>query len=312
MNDDFLWVEKYRPRTIEQTILPESLKKVFQKIVETGEVPNMLFTGTAGLGKTTVAKALCNELDLDYILINGSEEGNIDTLRTKIKQFASSVSLGGGYKVVILDEADYLNAQSFQPALRGFIEEFANNCRFILTCNFKNRIIEPLHSRCSVYEFNTDRKTLAQLSMQMMTRLKDILQKESVEYEEKTLAEVIMKYGPDWRRVLNECQRYAISGKIDAGILVNLSDTSYQNLMSFLKTKDFKKMRQWVVNNIDTDASSIFRGIYDRMYDNVKPQSIPQIVLILADYQYKNAFVADHELNVVACMTEIMANVEFN
>ena len=312
MNDDFLWVEKYRPRTIEQTILPESLKKVFQKIVETGEVPNMLFTGTAGLGKTTVAKALCNELDLDYILINGSEEGNIDTLRTKIKQFASSVSLGGGYKVVILDEADYLNAQSFQPALRGFIEEFANNCRFILTCNFKNRIIEPLHSRCSVYEFNTDRKTLAQLSMQMMTRLKDILQKESVEYEEKTLAEVIMKYGPDWRRVLNECQRYAISGKIDAGILVNLSDTSYQNLMSFLKTKDFKKMRQWVVNNIDTDSSSIFRGIYDRMYDNVKPQSIPQIVLILADYQYKNAFVADHELNVVACMTEIMANVEFN
>lgn len=311
MNNDFLWVEKYRPQSIEQTILPESLKKVFQKIVESGEVPNMLFTGTAGLGKTTVAKALCNELDLDYILINGSEEGNIDTLRTKIKQFASSVSLSGGYKVVILDEADYLNAQSFQPALRGFIEEFSNNCRFILTCNFKNRIIEPLHSRCSVYEFNTDRKTLAQLSMQMLTRLKDILQKENVEYEEKTLAEVIMKYGPDWRRVLNECQRYAISGKIDAGILVSLSDTSYQNLMSYLKQKDFKKMRQWVVNNIDTDASSIFRGIYDRMYDKVKPQSIPQIVLILADYQYKNAFVADHELNVVACMTEIMANVEF-
>jgi DNA polymerase III delta prime subunit len=311
MNDDFLWVERYRPRTIEQTILPESLKNVFQKIVESGEVPNMLFTGTAGLGKTTVAKALCNELGLDYILINGSEEGNIDTLRTKIKQFASSVSLGGGYKVVILDEADYLNAQSFQPALRGFIEEFSNNCRFILTCNFKNRIIEPLHSRCSVYEFNTDRKILAQLSMQMMSRLKDILQKENVEYEEKTLAEVIMKYGPDWRRVLNECQRYAISGKIDAGILVNLSDTSYQNLMSYLKTKDFKKMRQWVVNNIDTDASAIFRSIYDRMYENIKPQSIPQVVLILADYQYKNAFVADHELNVVACMTEIMANVEF-
>ena len=311
MNNNFLWVERYRPRTIEQTILPTQLKTVFQKIVESGEVPNMLFTGTAGLGKTTVAKALCNELDLDYILINGSEEGNIDTLRTKIKQFASSVSLGGGYKVVILDEADYLNAQSFQPALRGFIEEFSNNCRFILTCNFKNRIIEPLHSRCSVYEFNTDRKTLAQLSMQMMTRLKDILQTEKVEYEEKTLAEVIMKYGPDWRRVLNECQRYAISGKIDAGILVSLSDTSYQNLMMHLKDKDFKKMRQWVVNNIDTDASSIFRGIYDRMYDKVKPQSIPQIVLILADYQYKNAFVADHELNVVACMTEIMANVEF-
>lgn len=311
MNDDFLWVEKYRPRTIEDTILPESLKKVFQKIVESGEVPNMLFSGTAGLGKTTVAKALCNELELDYILINGSEEGNIDTLRTKIKQFASSVSLSGGYKVVILDEADYLNAQSFQPALRGFIEEFSNNCRFILTCNFKNRIIEPLHSRCSVYEFNTDRKMLAQLSAQMMKRLKDILSKENVEYEEKTLAQVIMKYGPDWRRVLNECQRYAISGKIDAGILVNLSDTSFQNLFEYLKGKDFKKMRQWVVNNIDTDASAIFRGIYDRMYDKIKPQSIPQLVLILADYQYKNAFVADHELNVVACMTEVMANVEF-
>ena len=311
MNDDFLWVEKYRPKNIEQTILPESLKKVFQKIVESGEVPNMLFTGTAGLGKTTVAKALCKELELDYILINGSEEGNIDTLRTKIKQFASSVSLGGGYKVVILDEADYLNAQSFQPALRGFIEEFANNCRFILTCNFKNRIIEPLHSRCSVYEFNTDRKTLATLSNQMLFWLKNILDWENIDYEEKSLAEVIMKYGPDWRRVINECQRYAISGKIDAGVLVNLSDTSYQNLMSYLKSKDFKKMRQWVVNNIDTDASAIFRGIYDRMYENIKPQSIPQLVLILADYQYKNAFVADHELNVVACMTEIMANVEF-
>lgn len=311
MNNDFLWVEKYRPQTIEETILPESLKNIFQKIVKSGEVPNMLFTGTAGLGKTTVAKAICNELDLDYILVNGSEEGNIDTLRTKIKQFASSVSLGGGYKVVILDEADYLNAQSFQPALRGFIEEFSNNCRFILTCNFKNRIIEPLHSRCSVYEFNTDRKTLAQLSAQMMKRLMHILDQEKVEYEEKTIAQVIMKHGPDWRRVLNECQRYAIGGKIDAGILVNLSDTSYQNLFDHLKNKDFKKMRQWVVNNIDTDASAIFRGLYDRMYDKVKPQAIPQLVLILADYQYKNAFVADHELNVVACMTEIMANVEF-
>lgn len=311
MNDDFLWVERYRPRTIEQTILPESLKKVFQKIVESGEVPNMLFTGTAGLGKTTVAKALCNELGLDYILINGSEEGNIDTLRTKIKQFASSVSLGGGYKVVILDEADYLNAQSFQPALRGFIEEFSNNCRFILTCNFKNRIIEPLHSRCSVYEFNTSKKDMAPLAAQMMARLQNILKSENVEFENKVLAELIMKYGPDWRRILNETQRYSIGGKIDSGILVNIGDQSFKSLMDFLKTKDFKKMRSWVVNNIDTDASSIFRGIYDRMSDSVKPQSIPQVVLILADYQYKNAFVADHELNVVACMTELMANVEF-
>ena len=310
MSTEFLWVERYRPQYVKDTILPEQLKTVFQKIVESGEVPNMLFTGSAGLGKTTVAKAICNELDLDYILVNGSEEGNIDTLRTKIKQFASSVSLSGGYKVVILDEADYLNPQSTQPALRGFIEEFANNCRFILTCNFKNRIIDPLHSRCSVYEFNTDRKALAGLSTQMLQRLEDVLKQENVEYERNTLAQVILKHGPDWRRVLNECQRYAISGKIDAGILVNLSDTSYQNLFTYLKGKDFKKMRQWVTNNIDTDASSIFRGIYDRMQDKVRPQSIPQLVLILADYQYKNAFVADHELNVVACMTEIMANVE--
>jgi len=271
----------------------------------------MLFTGTAGTGKTTVARALCNELDLDYILINGSEEGNIDTLRTKIKQFASSVSLQGGYKVVILDEADYLNAQSTQPALRGFIEEFANNCRFILTCNFKNRIIEPLHSRCSVYEFNTSKKDLQGLCAQFLKHIQRILDKEGIGYDQMVLVDLIMKYVPDWRRALNELQRYSISGRIDAGILVNLSDKSFDDLFSYLKSKDFKKMRQWVVNNIDTDASSIFRGIYDRMIDKVKPQSVPQLVLILADYQYKNAFVADMELNVVACMTEIMANVEF-
>ena len=312
MNDDFLWVEKYRPQTIEDTILQPNLKTIFQNIIKSAEIPNMLFSGTAGLGKTTVAKALCNELDLDYILVNGSEEGNIDTLRTKIKQFASSVSLSGGYKVVILDEADYLNPQSTQPALRGFIEEFSNNCRFILTCNFKNRIIEPLHSRCSVYEFNTTKKDMAPLAGQMMQKLQNILNKENIEFSDKTLAELIMKYAPDWRRVLNEAQRYSISGKIDAGILVNIGDQSFSNLLTYLKTKDFKKMRTWVVNNIDTDASSIFRGVYDRMYDSIKPQSIPQVVLILADYQYKNAFVADHELNVVACMTELMANVEFN
>lgn len=312
MKNDFLWVEKYRPQTINDTILDEKLKVIFRKIVESGEIPNMLFSGSAGLGKTTVAKALCNELNLDYMLINGSEEGNIDTLRTKIKQFASTVSLQGGYKVVILDEADYLNAQSTQPALRGFIEEFSNNCRFILTCNFKNRIIEPLHSRCSVYEFNSDKKTLAKLSGQFMKRLKIILNAEHIEHNDKTLAELIMKFAPDWRRVLNECQRYAISGKIDTGILVNIGEQSYDELLKYLKDKNFKMMRKWVVNNIDTDASAIFRGIYDRMNDYVKPQSIPQLVLILADYQYKNAFVADHELNVVACMTEIMANTEWN
>ena len=311
MSKDFLWVEKYRPQKIDDCILPTSLAEVFKQIVDGGELPNMLFTGTAGLGKTTVAKALCNQLDLDWILINGSEEGNIDTLRTKIKQFASTVSLSGGYKVVILDEADYLNAQSFQPALRGFIEEFANNCRFILTCNFKNRIIEPLHSRCGVYEFNTNKKTLAELSMQFMKRLINILDNESVEYDKKVLAELIMRFAPDWRRVITECQRYSLSGRIDTGILSILSNNSVNDLIGYLKSKDFKKMRSCVSNNIDTDTSGIFRSIYDSMTDTIQPGSIPRAVLILADYQYKNAFVADHELNVVACLTELMAEVEW-
>jgi DNA polymerase III delta prime subunit len=311
MKDDFLWVERYRPKKIEDCILPESLSDTFKQIVASGDLPNMLFTGTAGLGKTTVAKALCNELDLDWILINGSEEGNIDTLRSKIKQFASSVSLTGGYKVVILDEADYLNAQSFQPALRGFIEEFSSNCRFILTCNFKNRIIEPLHSRCGVYEFNTNKKMLAELSMQFMKRLTWMLEQENVTYDKKVLAELIIRFAPDWRRVINECQRYSLSGTIDTGILSLLSNNSVSDLIGYLKGKDFKKMRSWVSNNIDTDASSIFRKIYDTMYDTIQPNSIPRTVLILADYQYKNAFVADHELNVVACLTELMAEVEW-
>ena len=312
MSNEFLWVEKYRPTKIEDTILPKSLKETFQKIVTGGELPNMLFTGTAGLGKTTVARALCNELDCDYILINGSEEGNIDTLRTKIKQFASSVSLQGGYKVVILDEADYLNPQSTQPALRGFIEEFSNNCRFILTCNFKNRIIEPLHSRCGVYEFNTSKKDMVDLCQNFMARCQLILSNEQTKYDDKAIAELIMKFAPDWRRVLNELQRYSINGMIDSGILTNIKDKNYDDLFSHLKNKDFKKMRNWVVNNIDTDASAIFRAMYDRMSDKVAPQSIPQLVLILADYQYKNAFVADHELNVVACLTEVMSDVQFN
>ena len=311
MSNDFLWVEKYRPKTVAETILPDTLKQTFQKIVDTGELPNMLFTGTAGLGKTTVAKAMCNELALDYIIINGSEEGNIDTLRTKIKQFASTVSLQGGYKVVILDEADYLNPQSTQPALRGFIEEFANNCRFILTCNFKNRIIEPLHSRCGVYEFNTSKKDMADLMGHFMQRVTAILEAESVQFEKKPVADLIVKYAPDWRRVLNELQRYSVLGHIDNGIGSSGSG-AFDDLFVFLKEKDFKKMRSWVVNNIDTDAAAIFRGLYDRMNDKIAPQSIPQLVLILADYQYKNAFVADHELNVVACLTEIMANVKFN
>jgi len=311
MSTEFLWVEKYRPKTVSDTILPESLKQTFQKIVVSKELPNMLFTGTAGLGKTTVARALCNELGCDYILINGSEEGNIDTLRTKIKQFASSVSLQGGYKVVILDEADYLNPQSTQPALRGFIEEFSKNCRFILTCNFKNRIIEPLHSRCGVYEFNTSKKDMVQLCQSFMEKCQTILTDEQIEYEDKPVADLIMKFAPDWRRVLNELQRYSVNGKIDTGIVNNLQDKNYDDLFDHLKNKDFKKMRSWVVNNIDTDASAIFRAIYDRMVDKVAAQSIPQLVLLLADYQYKNAFVADHELNVVACLTEVMSDVQF-
>lgn len=306
--NDFLWVEKYRPKTISDSILPTHLKTTFQKIVDGGELPNMLFSGTAGLGKTTVAKALCNELNLDWIIINASESGNIDTLRTKIKQFASTVSLQGGYKVVILDEADYLNAQSTQPALRGFIEEFSNNCRFILTCNFKNRIIEPLHSRCGVYEFNTTKKDLAGLAAQFMKRATSILEEEGVSYDQMAVADLIMKHAPDWRRILNELQRHSMVGII--GNSGSTNTDSYDSLFDCLKLKDFKKMRSWVAQNVDADATAIFRAIYDRMNEKVRPESIPQLVLILADYQYKNAFVADHELNIVACMTEIIANVE--
>ena len=308
---EFLWVEKYRPKKVEDCILPNSLKQIFQKTLEVGELQNMMFTGTAGTGKTTVARALCNELDLDYIIINGSEESGIDTLRNKIKQFASSVSLSGGLKVVILDEADYLNPQSTQPALRGFIEEFSANCRFILTCNFKNRIIEPLHSRTSVIEFAMPKKEKEALAGQFMQRVQQILSVESINSEPAVIAELIMKYFPDFRRTLNELQRYSNFGKIDSGILVNANDIALDTLMNALKIKDFRKMRQWVADNIDIEPASMFRKVYDNMNEYVEPQSIPQLVLILADYQYKNSFVADHELNMVACLTEVMAGVKF-
>lgn len=311
MSNEFLFVEKYRPRRVSETILPENLKNEFQKIVDGGEVPNMLFSGTAGTGKTTIARAICDELGLDYIVINASEEGNIDTLRGKIRQFASSVSLGGGYKVVILDEADYLNPQSTQPALRNFIEEFSQNCRFILTCNFKNRIIEPLHSRCSVYDFNFNKTTMVQLCGQFMQRLKTILEGEGIEYKDEVVANLIMKYAPDWRRVLNEVQRGSIGGSLSVSSLCG-DNSDYGKLFKAIKDKNFKAMRSWVVNNMDVEPASIYRSIYDKMQDHVVAASIPQLVLILADYQYKNAFVADHELNLVACMTEIMANVEIS
>lgn len=309
---DALWVEKYRPATIEECILPSHLKSQFQEIVATGEIPNMLLSGTAGLGKTTVARAICNELDLDYILINASESGNIDTLRGKIKQFASSISLQGGYKVVILDEADYLNAQSTQPALRGFIEEFSANCRFILTCNFKNKIIEPLHSRCGVIEFNTSKKDMAELCGQFMQRTMTILETEGVSVADPNLvAELIMRHAPDWRRVLNELQRHSRGGELQLDVLSKSTSGSIADLFGFLKAKDFKSMRKWVANNMDVDSAAIFRGIYDSMDGAVAANAIPQLVLILADYQHKAAFVADAELNMVACLTEIMAGVEF-
>jgi DNA polymerase III delta prime subunit len=269
----------------------------------------MLLSGTAGTGKTTVAKALCNELGLDWMLINGSEESGIDVLRNKIKQFASTVSLTGGIKVIILDEADYLNAQSTQPALRGFIEEFSNNCRFILTCNFKNRLIEPLHSRCAVVEFNTNKKQLAGLASQFMGRLKSILDKEGVTYNEKVIAELIIRHAPDWRRVIGECQRYGSTGEIPAAILIGNSDESIAEVITHLKSKDFKSMRAWVANNAALDTSAIFRKIYDVLSDHADASGIPAAVLILADYQFKAAFVADKELNLVAAMTELMANV---
>ena len=311
-SNEFLWVEKYRPQKLDDCILPEGLLKTFKSIVESGEMQNMLLTGTAGLGKTTVARAMCNMLDLDYMIINGSEESGIDVLRTKIRQFASSVSLQSrGPKVIILDEADYLNPSSTQPALRGFIEEFSNNCRFILTCNFKNRVIEPLHSRCAVIEFNTSKKQMTSLANAFLKRLEFILKEEGIQYEQAVVAELILRFAPDWRRVLNECQRYSVSGKIDKGILANLSDANITLLIKALKDKDFKAGRAWVVNNIDCEPAAIFRKIYDNMTEHANPDSIPNIVVILANYQYKDAFVADHELNLVACITELMACAEW-
>jgi DNA polymerase III delta prime subunit len=307
--DEFLWVEKFRPRKLDDCILPPSQKKVFQEMLAKGEIQNMLLCGGAGMGKTTVARALCEELQTDYIVINGSEESGIDVLRTKIKQFASAVSFSGKPKVVILDEADYLNPNSTQPALRAFIEEFSSNCRFILTCNFKNRIIPPLHSRTAVIEFKLPKTEKPKIAAAFFKRVNEILEIEKVEADGKVIAKVIEKHFPDYRRILNELQRYSGSGKIDEGIFTSLGESNMQELIATLKDKDWKKMRTWVVNNIDNDPQTIFRKMYDTLCDEVV--QIPQLVLLLADYQYKSAFCADQEINLVACLTEIMAAVEF-
>jgi DNA polymerase III delta prime subunit len=307
--NEFLWVEKYRPRKLEDCILPADQKAIFQEMVAKGEIQNMLLCGGAGMGKTTVARALCEELETDYIIINGSEESGIDVLRTKIKQFASTVSFSGKPKVVILDEADYLNPNSTQPALRAFIEEFSANCRFILTCNFKNRIIPPLHSRTAVIEFKLPKAEKPKIASAFFKRVNEIMSIEKIEADGKVIAKVIEKHFPDYRRVLNELQRYAASGRIDEGIFVSLNESNMQELISSLKDGDWKKMRTWVVNNLDNDPGTIFRKLYDTLTDHV--QQVPQLVLLLADYQYKAAFCADQEINLVACLTEIMAAVEF-
>lgn len=305
-----LWTEKYRPKTIEDCILPERLKKPFQEYVNQKNIPNLLLTGGAGVGKTTVAKAMCEEIGCDYMVINGSDESGIDTFRTKIKNYASSISLSGGRKVIIIDEADYLNPNSTQPALRNAIEEFAGNCSFIFTCNFKNKIIEPLHSRCAVVDFTLKNTEKSKMAGQFFKRLQMILKNESVEYDDKVLAELIKKHFPDFRRVINELQRYSKFGKIDTGVLAQIVDVAINDVVKFLKEKDFGSLRKWVASN-DIDAVALFRKLYDAMYEFLQSQSIPQAVIILADYSYKAAFVADQEINTVACLTELMVTVEF-
>jgi len=311
---DFLWVERFRPKQIQDFILPSELKNTFVQFVNKKEIPNLLLSGGPGTGKTTVARALCEELKADYIIINGSDEGRyIDTLRNKIKNFASTVSLtaSANHKVVIIDEADYMNADSVQPALRNFIETFFKNCRFVFTCNYKNRIIPALQSRCTVIDFKIINGERVKIATELLSRLGSILDGESIPYEKKVLAELIQKHFPDFRRIINELQRYSVRGKIDSGILFSLSDANTKDLITKLKEKDFNGMRKWVIHNLDKEPSSLFTSIYDILYNSLESKSVPQAILIIAGYQYKAAFVADQEINMVACLTEIMANCKF-
>jgi len=306
MNEQFLWCEKYRPTTIEDTILPCDLKATFQQFVDQRNIPNLILAGGAGVGKTTVARAMLEQLGCDYIVINGSMNGNIDTLRNEILNFASSVSLSGGRKYVILDEADYLNANSTQPALRNFMEEFSSNCGFILTCNFVNRIIQPLHSRCSVIEFKVTKKIIAKLATQFFKRVKFILETEKVEYDPKVVAEIINKHFPDCRRILNELQRYSATGKIDTGILINIQEISIKSLIDLIKEKNLTEVRKWAVENLDSNVNDLFRKLYDTSSEYLKPNEIPAFILLISKYQYQSAFVADQEINLMAFFSEVM------
>lgn len=309
--DEYLWSEKYRPKRIADCVLTPELLNTFEETIKQGQIQNMLLSGGPGVGKTTVAKALCEELGCDYILINCSEDGNIDTLRTRIREFASAVSFSGGAKVVILDEFDYSNPQSMQPALRGFMEEFSKNCRFILTCNYKNRIIQPLHSRCTVIDFKIPSSDKPKLAKQMLKRVCAILDAEDIEYDQKVVAELVMRRFPDFRRLINDLQKYSLGGKIDVGILGTSASDKINDLIAFMKKKEFGSIRKWVASNIDNDHVGLFRSVYDGLHDILEPQSIPQAILTIAEYQYKAAFVADQEINTMACLSELMVSCEF-
>jgi len=309
--EKFLWVEKYRPTKVDECILPSNLKQTFKQFVKDKKIPNLILSGGAGVGKTTVANAMINEIGATSMMINGSEESGIDVLRTKIKNFASTSSLEGGRKYLILDESDYLNPQSTQPALRGFMEEFHKNCGFILTCNYKNRLIEPLHSRCGSVDFKITKQEKPKLANAFFKRVKNILEQESIKYDDKVVAELINKYFPDWRRTLNEMQKYSASGQIDSGILVNLSEVSINELMDALKKKEFTVVRKWIVNNLDNDPNRMYRLVYDSLYDYLDGSTIPHAVLLIGKYSYQSAFVADQEINMLACMTELMSTVKF-